>query len=59
MATAASLVSIEASASASFDENLKGFILAIVSSAFIGASFIVKKLGLQRARASGPRASKI
>ncbi|XP_040998919.1 probable magnesium transporter NIPA6 isoform X2 [Juglans microcarpa x Juglans regia] len=53
---AASLV-IEASVSASFADNLKGFILALVSSAFIGSSFIIKKLGLQRAGASGPRAS--
>ncbi|KAF5444492.1 hypothetical protein F2P56_033618 [Juglans regia] len=53
---AASLV-IEASVSTSFADNLKGFILALVSSAFIGSSFIIKKLGLQRAGASGPRAS--
>ncbi|XP_077241435.1 putative magnesium transporter NIPA6 isoform X2 [Tasmannia lanceolata] len=30
-------------------DNLKGFILAVVSSAFIGASFIIKKKGLKRA----------
>ena len=53
-ASSSSLVSIEAS----FSENLKGFILAVVSSAFIGSSFIVKKLGLQRAGASGIRARK-
>ncbi|KAG2662948.1 hypothetical protein I3760_16G004800 [Carya illinoinensis] len=53
---AASLV-IEASVSTSFADNLKGFILASVSSFFIGASFIIKKLGLQRAGTSGPRAS--
>ncbi|XP_023872159.1 probable magnesium transporter NIPA6 isoform X1 [Quercus suber] len=50
--SSSSLVSVEAS----FFENLKGFILAVVSSAFIGSSFIVKKLGLQRAGASGTRA---
>lgn len=39
------------------DENLKGFVLAISSSAFIGASFIIKKKGLKRAAAaSGVRA---
>ena len=53
-ASSSSLVSIEAS----FFENLKGFILAVVSSAFIGSSFIVKKLGLKRAGASGTQASK-
>ncbi|GMH07830.1 hypothetical protein Nepgr_009670 [Nepenthes gracilis] len=36
--------------------NLIGFILACVSSAFIGSSFVVKKKGLERAGASGPRA---
>jgi hypothetical protein len=56
---AASLVNPEAiSLSASFDDNLKGFILAAVSSVFIGSSFIIKKLGLRRAGASGTRASK-
>ncbi|KAB1220691.1 Magnesium transporter NIPA2 [Morella rubra] len=54
---AASLVTPEASASSSFEDNLKGFLLAVVSSAFIGSSFIIKKLGLQRAGASGNRAS--
>ncbi|XXG73570.1 hypothetical protein AAC387_Pa07g2468 [Persea americana] len=34
-------------------DNLKGFLLAVISSAFIGASFIVKKKGLKRAGASG------
>ncbi|KAF8376990.1 hypothetical protein HHK36_030362 [Tetracentron sinense] len=38
-------------------DNLKGFVLAVVSSAFIGSSFIVKKKGLKRAGASGPSAS--
>ncbi|CBI38123.3 hypothetical protein VitviT2T_028197 [Vitis vinifera] len=42
---------------ASFSDNLTGFILAVVSSAFIGSSFIIKKKGLQRAAASGPPAS--
>ncbi|XP_057790241.1 probable magnesium transporter NIPA7 isoform X2 [Salvia miltiorrhiza] len=38
-------------------DNLKGFILALLSSAFIGASFIIKKKGLRRAAAaSGVRA---
>lgn len=44
--------------SASQSDNLKGIILAVVASAFIGSSFIVKKKGLKRAGASGPRASK-
>ncbi|POO00257.1 Magnesium transporter NIPA [Trema orientale] len=43
--------------SSSQSENLKGFILATASGAFIGSSFIIKKLGLQRAGSSGPRAS--
>ncbi|XP_011080392.1 probable magnesium transporter NIPA4 isoform X2 [Sesamum indicum] len=38
-------------------DNLKGFILALLSSGFIGASFIIKKIGLRRAAAaSGVRA---
>lgn len=38
-------------------DNLTGFILAMLSSAFIGASFIIKKKGLKRAAAaSGVRA---
>lgn len=38
-------------------ENLKGFILALLSSGFIGASFIIKKKGLRKAAAaSGVRA---
>ncbi|XP_024460058.1 probable magnesium transporter NIPA3 isoform X2 [Populus trichocarpa] len=38
-------------------DNLKGFVLALSSSAFIGASFIIKKKGLRRAAAaSGVRA---
>ncbi|KAJ4841230.1 hypothetical protein Tsubulata_027487 [Turnera subulata] len=39
------------------EDNLKGFILALISSGFIGASFIIKKKGLRRAAAvSGVRA---
>ncbi|XP_050213878.1 probable magnesium transporter NIPA6 [Mercurialis annua] len=44
-------------ASSSFNSNLKGFILGVVSGIFIGSSFIIKKIGLQRAAASGTRAS--
>ncbi|KMZ58306.1 putative Non-imprinted in Prader-Willi/Angelman syndrome region protein,putative [Zostera marina] len=44
------------SSSLMYADNLKGFVLAVVSSAFIGASFIVKKKGLKRAGASGARA---
>ncbi|KAL7151913.1 hypothetical protein ABFS83_04G063200 [Erythranthe nasuta] len=41
----------------SSEDNLKGFILALLSSGFIGASFIIKKKGLRRAAAvSGVRA---
>ncbi|XP_048135030.1 probable magnesium transporter NIPA6 isoform X2 [Rhodamnia argentea] len=40
-----------------YSSNLKGFVLAVVSSAFIGSSFIIKKKGLQRAGANGARAS--
>ncbi|KAM4106292.1 hypothetical protein ACJW30_04G052800 [Castanea mollissima] len=40
-----------------YSSNLTGFILAMVSSAFIGSSFIIKKKGLRRASANGPRAS--
>lgn len=39
--------------------NLKGCLLALVSSAFIGASFIIKKKGLKRAGASGARAGEL
>ena len=49
---ARSLVTQEAAVS----DNLKGFILATASGAFIGSSFIIKKLGLQKAGASGSRA---
>jgi hypothetical protein len=37
-------------------QRLKGVLLAICSSAFIGASFIIKKKGLKRAGSSGVRA---
>ncbi|KAL5227776.1 hypothetical protein ABZP36_016041 [Zizania latifolia] len=39
-----------------FAANLKGSLLAVASSAFIGISFIVKKKGLRRAGAAGSRA---
>ncbi|KAJ0024586.1 hypothetical protein Pint_07777 [Pistacia integerrima] len=45
------------SASSTSTNNFKGFILAVASGVFIGSSFIIKKIGLQRAGASGPRAS--
>ncbi|XP_057973322.1 probable magnesium transporter NIPA1 isoform X2 [Malania oleifera] len=53
---AASLVTPGESVLSSSTDNLKGFVLAIASSAFIGSSFIIKKKGLQRAGALGPRA---
>ncbi|XP_073146963.1 probable magnesium transporter NIPA1 [Henckelia pumila] len=37
-------------------DNIKGLVLAISSSIFIGSSFIIKKKGLKRAGASGTRA---
>jgi len=37
-------------------DNVKGLVLALSSSIFIGASFIVKKKGLKKAGASGVRA---
>uniref|UniRef100_A0A452Z5W3 Probable magnesium transporter n=1 Tax=Aegilops tauschii subsp. strangulata TaxID=200361 RepID=A0A452Z5W3_AEGTS len=37
-------------------DNIKGLLLAVSSSLFIGASFIVKKKGLKKAGASGVRA---
>lgn len=40
-------------------DNIKGLILALSSSLFIGASFIVKKKGLIKAGASGTRAGTI
>lgn len=39
-------------------DNIKGLVLALSSSLFIGASFIVKKKGLKKAGASGVRAGK-
>ncbi|KAF6154832.1 hypothetical protein GIB67_033861 [Kingdonia uniflora] len=40
----------------SFSDNTRGLVLAVLSSGFIGASFILKKIGLKRAAASGTRA---
>lgn len=40
-------------------DNVKGLILALSSSFFIGASFIIKKKGLKKAGASGVRAGAI
>ncbi|XP_073226106.1 probable magnesium transporter NIPA7 isoform X2 [Cicer arietinum] len=37
--------------------NLTGLVLAMISSAFVGSSFIIKKKGLQLARVNGPPAS--
>ncbi|XP_043711881.1 probable magnesium transporter NIPA6 isoform X2 [Telopea speciosissima] len=37
-------------------DNTRGLVLAVLSSSFIGASFILKKKGLKRAGASGTRA---
>lgn len=37
-------------------DNVKGLVLALSSSFFIGASFIVKKKGLKKAGSSGVRA---
>ncbi|OIV89825.1 hypothetical protein TanjilG_29917 [Lupinus angustifolius] len=37
--------------------NLSGLVLAVLSSVFIGSSFIIKKKGLQLARINGPSAS--
>lgn len=39
-------------------DNIKGLVLALSSSFFIGASFIVKKKGLKKAGSSGLRAGK-
>jgi hypothetical protein len=48
----------EAGAELSTD-NVKGIVLALLSSGFIGASFIIKKKGLRRAAvASGVRAGR-
>lgn len=38
-------------------DNVNGLVLALSSSLFIGASFIIKKKGLKRAGASGVRDS--
>ena len=38
------------------EDNVRGLILAVSSSVFIGTSFILKKKGLRRAAASGTRA---
>ncbi|KAJ6937086.1 magnesium transporter NIPA6 isoform X2 [Populus alba x Populus x berolinensis] len=40
-------------------ENSRGLILAVASSVFIGASFILKKKGLKRAGANGTRAGMV
>ncbi|KAK8571655.1 hypothetical protein V6N12_027733 [Hibiscus sabdariffa] len=37
-------------------DNVRGFVLAVSSSVFIGSSFIIKKQGLKKAGASGPGA---
>lgn len=37
-------------------DNVRGLILAVLSSLFIGTSFILKKKGLRRAAAAGTRA---
>lgn len=47
---------VEADGGDLFAANLKGALLAVASSAFIGVSFIVKKKGLRRAGAAGTRA---
>lgn len=39
-------------------DNIKGLVLGLSSSFFIGTSFIVKKKGLKKAGASGVRAGK-
>lgn len=40
-------------------DNTRGLVLAVASSAFIGASFILKKKGLKRAGAAGTRAGQL
>lgn len=40
-------------------DNVKGLILAVGSSLFIGSSFILQKKGLRRAAAKGTRAGSI
>lgn len=57
---AASVTSLAAAAADSYrgmsSDNIKGLVLGLSSSFFIGASFIVKKKGLKKAGASGVRA---
>ncbi|XP_065870453.1 probable magnesium transporter NIPA4 isoform X1 [Euphorbia lathyris] len=48
--------SLEESYKGMSSDNIKGLVLALSSSIFIGASFIVKKKGLKKAGASGLRA---
>ncbi|XP_072953979.1 probable magnesium transporter NIPA2 [Typha angustifolia] len=38
------------------EDNVRGFALALSSSAFIGSSFVIKKIGLKKAAVSGTRA---
>ncbi|KAK7348725.1 hypothetical protein VNO80_23366 [Phaseolus coccineus] len=38
-------------------DNITGFVLAVSSSIFIGSSFIIKKMGLKKAGATGKRAA--
>jgi len=40
-------------------DNIKGLVLALSSSLFIGASFIIKKKGLKKAASSGVRAGTV
>ncbi|KAK4438339.1 putative magnesium transporter NIPA3 [Sesamum alatum] len=59
-ATTAEVGAVVAATSGSYkgmsSDNIKGLVLALSSSFFIGASFIVKKKGLKKAGASGIRA---
>nr|CAB3491189.1 unnamed protein product [Digitaria exilis] len=59
MAAPASAATAGSGGGAMSSDNAKGLILAVSSSAFIGASFIVKKMGLRRAADSGVRAGEI
>ncbi|CAN6362559.1 unnamed protein product [Urochloa humidicola] len=56
MAAPASAAAAAGRGGAMSSDNAKGLVLAVSSSAFIGASFIVKKMGLRRAADSGVRA---
>ncbi|CAL4989122.1 unnamed protein product [Urochloa decumbens] len=56
MAAPASAAAAAGRGGAMSSDNAKGLVLALSSSAFIGASFIVKKMGLRRAADSGVRA---